>query len=577
VGVRRDDAQRYGVDLRADWQPTENLTTVVQVGRLSNTSTDLTGISASAQDDYTTTYYQARASLGRFFGQAYLEAGDAGGTYTTRTGESVFDDSKLYVGQLQHGLAILDGRQDFTYGADLLHTIPGSSGSVYGRNEDDDEVTQTGVYLQSETRLTDRFRVVLAGRGDYHSVLEKTIFSPRAGIVFEPARNQNFRVTYNRAFQAPTAINLFLDRLSSRSGPYAVRAVAPGTQGYNFRLNDGQVAIRSPFNPAATGGANTRTAYNQQAVSRYAINFLAATGQITLAEAGRLFAANPNFTVIGRNPQTGAAAAFNPASVENVGGIDNELSEVFEVGYKGIIRNRLQLGVDLWRLNRTNFISQLFAPAPLLLVSGQELGAFLVANGIPAQRATALATSAASTPMGVVAAAENDVYTDGVPILITYKNYAEVDLTGADFSAQLLLGPWRVRGAASFVSDNYFTFGANEQPVALNAPTRKGSFALGYDGSRGLTGEARVRFMGEFPVYSGVYVGNSCVAPAGQGLGDCVESATLADFTLGYRIPQLQRTSVQLSVTNLFDTRYRSFVGVPEVGRLALVQLRQEF
>lgn len=575
IGVRDEQTERYGFDARVDWRPLGGLLTVFQVGQASNTSTDLTGISASSQHDYKTSYYQVRTSAGRFFGQAYLEQGDAGGTYTTRTGAEVYDKSKLWVGQLQYGGAMFGGRQDFTGGIDVLHTIPSSGGTVYGRNEENDKITQTGAYLQSETRLTDWLRLVLAGRADYHSVLKETIFSPRAGLVFEPNRNQSFRVTYNRAFQAPTAINLYLDRLSSRSGPYAVQAIAPGVHGYNFRLDNGSLSIRSPFNPAAAGGSNTRVGYSQQGVSRYVVNYLFATGQITATEAGQLFAANPNFTILGRNPQTGTIAAFDPSSVENVGGIDNELSQVYEVGYKGIIGGRLQLGVDLWRLERHNFISQLYAAAPLLLPRGQDVAAFLIANGFTQTRAATLANNAARTPLAVVAAAETDPYTQGVPILITYKNYADVDVNGADLNLQLLLGDvWRVRGTASFLSDNYFSFGGDEQPVALNAPKRKGSLALSYD-DRTITGEVRARYTGEFPVYSGVYIGNSCVEPAGRGLGSCVESATLADVMLGYRFRT--GTSVLGSVTNVFDRKYQGFAGVPEIGRLALLSVRQEF
>jgi len=55
---------------------------------------------------------------------------------------------------------------------------------------------------------------------------------------------------------------------------------------------------------------------------------------------------------------------------------------------------------------------------------------------------------------------------------------------------------------------------------------------------------------------------------------DCVESATLLDLTLGYRVSQLNGAEIQLGVTNLFDTGYRSFIGVPEIGRMALLRLR---
>ena len=573
IGVRDEEVRRYGVDARLDWRPREGMLTVLQLGQGSNTSTDLTGISASSQHDFATRYAQVRTSAGRFFAQAYVEQGDAGDTYTTRTGQGVVDKSKLWVGQVQHGATMFGGRQDFTVGLDLLRTDPVSGGTVYGRFEDSDRITQSGAYLQSETRLTDQLRLVLAGRGDRHSVVKGTVFSPRAGLVYEPVRNHSFRATYNRAFQAPTAINLYLDRLSSRSGPYLVQAVG-GSTGYDFRLANGQVAIRSPFNSAAGGGSTTRIGYSQAGVSRLVINYLAATGQITPAEAGQLFAANPNFGILARNAQTGRIGAFDPANIQNIAPIENELSQVYEVGYKGIIGGRLQLGVDLWRLERKNFISQLFAPAPLLLARGSDIAAFLVANGFSQARAGTLATNAGSTPMGVVAAAQTDIYTNGVPILITYKNYANVNLNGADLNGQLLLGDWRVRGAASMIDENYFSFGADEQPIALNAPKYKGSLALGYDGPT-VSGEVRARYTDAFPVYSGVYVGNSCVEPAGQGLGECVRAATLADVTMGYRFTA--NTSLRASVSNLLNSPYRSFVGVPAIGRLALIQLRQEF
>ncbi|MEO7457645.1 MAG: TonB-dependent receptor, partial [Gemmatimonadaceae bacterium] len=571
VGIRPGDVGRWGLDLRADWRATSDFTVVFQTGMTSTSSTDITGTGAATSDGFTSTYYQLRGYSGRLFAQAYMIQSGSGGTYTTRTGDLTIDHSKVFVAQLQHGLALFGGRQDFTYGADVIHTLPVSEGTTYGSNEDHDNITQGGAYAQSETRLTPRLRLVLGGRADYNSALKEGTFSPRVAFVYEPTHNHNFRATYNRAFQSPAAVALFLDRLSSRSGPYIVEALGNGNTGFNFRLPTGELALRSPFN----GTPNSRVAYDKAAVSRYAINFLAATGQITATEAGALLAANPNFTVFGRNAQTGRSGVFDPASVADIPRLTNEISNAFELGYKGLVGERLQLGVDLWQLNRRNFMSQLYAPAPLLLVSGTDLATFLTANGIPAARAAALATSAASVPMGAVAAAQTDIYTSGVPILITLKNYAEVDIRGADLSAHYSAGVLRVRGTASFVSDNYFDFGAAEQPIALNAPTKKASLAVGYE-SADVMAEARVRYTGGFPVYSGVYTGNACVVPAAQAVGACVEPATLLDFAgsapLGRR-----GTSVQLSVTNVLDKRHQGFVDVPAVGRMALLQVRQEF
>ena len=47
------------------------------------------------------------------------------------------------------------------------------------------------------------------------------------------------------------------------------------------------------------------------------------------------------------------------------------------------------------------------------------------------------------------------------------------------------------------------------------------------------------------------------------------------DINAGYEVPDTAAT-LQLSVNNLFDTGYRSFPGVPKIGRFAMVRVRYE-
>jgi len=47
--------------------------------------------------------------------------------------------------------------------------------------------------------------------------VEDPVFSPRAALVFMPAENHNFRVTYNRAFSTPSSNNLFLDIVAAQA------------------------------------------------------------------------------------------------------------------------------------------------------------------------------------------------------------------------------------------------------------------------------------------------------------------------------------------------------------------------
>ena len=97
-------------------------------------------------------------------------------------------------------------------------------------------------------------------RIDHHNRLQNLIYSPRAALVFKPARDQNFRFTYNRAFSTPSSLNFFLD-ISGGAAPsplgelgYRTRAFGTGRNGYSFQNADGSLkGMRSPFNP---GGAD---------------------------------------------------------------------------------------------------------------------------------------------------------------------------------------------------------------------------------------------------------------------------------------------------------------------------------
>jgi iron complex outermembrane receptor protein len=213
--------------------------------------------------DWAYTTYQARLTRNRLFAQFYLNQSDAGETFLLRNGAPIVDRSKLYVGQLQHQ-TLFGERQRFTYGIDLLITEPETEGTINGKYEDEDETTEVGIYLQSETQLASHWDLVLAGRVDDHTALPSVIFSPRAAIVFEPADDQAFRVTLNRAFSTPSSLNQFLDlgtampahlAAASQLG-YSVRVQGTGTNGFRFG-GSGGYEMRSPFTPAPAGGPVT--------------------------------------------------------------------------------------------------------------------------------------------------------------------------------------------------------------------------------------------------------------------------------------------------------------------------------
>lgn len=596
IGLRDFDTRRWAVDGRVDWRLNSEATAIFSAGRSTTAEgIELTGIGAAQVRDWTYDYYQGRFNWGRLFAQAYLNTSDAGETYLLRDGADIVDRSKLFVAQVQHGIEPFNW-QSFTYGIDYIQTMPETGGTIHGRFEDDDNYTEIGAFLQSETALTPKFDLVLAGRADRHSVVDEIVFSPRAAVVFKPAENQSFRASYNRAYSNPGSVQLFLDlNAGPVPGPagqlgYTIRAQGTGRTGFTFRQDDGSYVMRSPFAADRTALQTVSTSNLWAMQLRGIAGALVAQGlfsptqaQLFLQFMGAQTPAESQVGLAGLDPVTRQVGAFQGA--EDVPGIRESTTTSYEVGYKGILGGRLLLAADLWYAQRDNFISPLIPQTPFALLNPQQLvpyavpriTQFLMAGGMPPAQAQATATQIAmgmaQIPGGVVSSA--DVAAGGADLLVSYRNFGDINLWGTDLAATALIGDWTVGLSTSLVSDDHFR--TEGQIVTLNAPKEKGTVSVGYRNEDvGFNGEARLRHMGGFPVNSGVYIGIQCIQ-AGSDTEPCVESANLLDLTLGYRVPGMRGASLQLAVQNLLDDGYQSFIGVPEIGRMALLRLKYEF
>jgi outer membrane receptor for ferrienterochelin and colicins len=596
VGVRDYDIRRWGGEARADWRFTENGTAIFQVGRSNNTGLELTGLGGGQTQDWVYSYYQGRFNLGRLFAQAYLNTSDAGDSYLLRRGATLVDRSKMWVTQLQHGVAFADDRFDLIYGLDYRKTMPESDSTIYGRYEEDDEITEFGAYAQADLRLSSMFSVVGALRYDDTSVLEESVLSPRAALVFTPAPQHAFRATYNRAFSTPSTLNMFLD-INGGLAPgalgtlgYTVRATGPGENGLSFQTAPGVLAgMRSPFTPAALGGRAQVLPVNARTLYSFGVGVLQAQGAIDASTAAFLNAQAAALT------NQVSINLFNPVAntvvpmttgVPDVPRMDESTTTTFELGYQGVIGNRIALAADVWKSERKNFTSPLTLWTPLLTLDQATLQAFLISRGLPAAQAGALSVGLGGSaalgrpPVPLAVATSPDIATLGADIITTYVNYGQLDLTGADLAVTAFLTPeWTLGLTGSIVSDDYFEpeLNGRTQLVALNAPDRKGTVTLGYRGANnGFMGEIRGRYTSEFPANSADYVGTKCIGGTGDLVEDCVEAATIVDFTTGYQIPNTGAT-VQLYISNVLDADYRNFVGVPNIGRLALLQVKYDF
>ena len=583
IGARDFDAERWGGEARLDFRPLENGELIVSAGlNQLGSSIELTGAGAGQARDWRYSYAQTRFTMGRLFAQAFINMSDAGDTYLLRTGLPIVDKSRLWVGQLQHG-ALLAERLDLIYGVDLQLTQPDTEGTITGRNENDDGITEVGGYLHGTLALTPNLDLVAALRADHHSRLDDLVYSPRAALVFQPLEDQTFRVTFNRAFSTPTTNNLFLDLLASRVGippsspvfSYDVRLSGVPLEGLTFsnRCANGlsQLCMYSPLNPGNQLPANAVPFWNPiiGAVAPAPLRAL-------LMDPGR--PGDPSLSSLLRRLDFEAAQsgvgdpfpvdALGPSAIER---LRPTITNTFEVGYKGILTERLLVAADVWSSRITDFVGPLRVETPSVFFNPSTVQAFVMhrlqqalAAGLvtPAQAAQIIAGISA-IPVGTVAPDQNAT----PDLIVTYRNFGELELWGTDLSFQFLAtDQLSFLGGFSYVNEDCFDLNkdgscSTSADLSLNAPKVKGSLGARWsDAVLGLTLEGRVRHNGDFLMNSGAFIGP-------------LDSYTLVDANVSYRIPWVPGATATLTVNNVLDETHREAIGAPELGRLAVVQL----
>ncbi len=195
-----------------------------------------------------------------------------------------------------------------------------------------------------------------------------------------------------------------------------------------------------------------------------------------------------------------------------------ELNNTIELGYKGVLGDKLFLEVAGWVARYESFLT------PLQVVANPFAGA----NATFAfnKRTGAKYTNAAG----------------GEQIALTYFNLGKATLSGIDAGWRYLISPsLSTTGTASLMKIDSIIRAPGEpaEATALNSPTAK--FTVGMESSAlpfGSFGGFTLRFVKDYQFLSGVHNGR---IPGLLGL----------DFNMGYRLPS-QRAQINLSVQNAF-------------------------
>jgi outer membrane receptor protein involved in Fe transport len=122
--------------------------------------------------------------------------------------------------------------------------------------------TEGGAYAQDEIFLGKYVRWLVGARVDKFDIIKDAQFSPRTTLMLKPSPEQTFRVSYNRAYRAPSVVNNYLDATIINQLPLG--AINPALAGrvYNFPVRAvGSNVGLPPLVPADELGVTSMNAY----------------------------------------------------------------------------------------------------------------------------------------------------------------------------------------------------------------------------------------------------------------------------------------------------------------------------
>ena len=590
-------------------------------GHSRSTGTTLSGIGVSQAVDWGYTFGQLQFKAGDFFAQAYINRNDAGKTYVY-AGSRVIDNGQLISIQAQYDASLAAGREQIVIGVDVDLTRPDTERTIHGRFEDKDHINEFGAYLQSTTRIVDRLELIVAARGDYSNVVDNVQFSPRAALVYKPGPVHRIRITFNRAFSSPLATRVFLDLVAGRIPGTDITLRGHGaSKGFTWNRNSDFLAYGAPTDlvasslvPGSEGmpvpvGLPTRDLYAAIYSGLAAIPPAELARQLTEAgipinaatTAALVQLLSPDATAVNGfspgamgllNPSTGEVATY-VSDLLPLPPLSQTVSQTIELGYKGIINDRILASLDVYYGRKKNFIGPLSLETPFVFVptlaedlarditsgilNNDALAGTLNAAGLAPEAIAGLlvqfaaqsgALPSAETPIAIVQTAENNFGAGHTPeLMLTYRNFGSIGYYGIDAGIQVIASDnLEFFANTSWVSDDLFDNEELSEPnknvsIALNASPLKFKFGGTYRHSSGLSINGSARYSKGFPIRSGVHVGD-------------IDDSFLIDVGMGYSFgPRMDGLRINLGVSNLLNRSHRQFIGAPKIGRIMIARL----
>lgn len=645
--------ENYNTDARLDLRPTDDTEIILSAGLSSAKNLELTGLGATQSLGWQMWYAQARFRYKNLFAQFFTNSSNSGdetflipqsGTLAEGAPPHQFqlltDKSKLHVAQIQHSTELADDALQLIYGLDFLMTRPDTEGTINGRFEDRDNFNQYGAYIQGDYKINEQFKVVGALRADYHDLLEEFQVSPRLGATFKPTPKQTLRLTYNRAFSTPSSLGTSLDLSNGvhpfwkgdPSNPFNPNLIGMNIRGignyngYNYNFNEGgEIVYHNFWDDQNYAMSNTSA---NAASFQGMIDYVSASLKAEAPESvqplvdgivASLFAGITgeegdiaNTSLVGIDflelLETGdiEGSLWNGngdlSVLENRGKVESSITQTYELGWKGIIADRLFANVDVYYTKKSNYQSPLVNVSPFVVFDPTEIGAILddklrtnlnpvvnslvaplfegneaylvEANGDAFDEIYKIVQDAnAQIGVGLVTPENEDGFVQN-DMILTYFNLGDVSLWGVDLGGNYLVtknGDMQAGLSYSYLSTDRIDLpGAGGGFLGVNTPQHKVSLSWDHKlASSGIGYGVNFRAQNGFPANSAIY------------FDEDFSGFYNVDTRLTYQPKFSEGTALSVEVNNftdLFvDNKYRTFPGTPEMGAIGFVKLKHTF
>ncbi len=394
---------------------------------------------------------------------------DAINTPISKGGAKFDDKTSLYHYEGQYNFSSLVKAVDILVGASYRNYSLNSNGTIFADTLGPLSVYEYGGYIQLQKKfLDDKLKLTVSGRYDKSQNFDGR-FTPRATLTFKVAENNYIRASYQQAYRFPS-------------------------------LQDQWINLKTPSSILIGGLPNFNTRYNFSANPAY-------TAESIVAFRNSIAAGSPNVGLL-------KAATFTT--------IKPETSNTIEVGYRGVLSNKLLVDAYVYYSQFENFIGR------TAVGRGQSTNPLIAVQ--------LLASPFATDNYSFVSNATQTLKSMGWGLSAEYKLYKSYLLTGNVSGDKLSDAP---AGLVTFYNTPKLRYN-----IGLSNPNVCGNWGFGVN----------YRWQDKF-LWEGTF-----------GTGEVPAYGTVDAF-MSYKFTSI-KSLFKIGATNLANSYYRSAFGNPQIGGL---------